>query len=90
VSNFTEAGSCVFVFQLFSAPFQEFPNFTAAGKSAASYHLLSTSPKEKNFQKFTKMLAAGKPIYYQILQQLEKYFYHYFLFLSNKRISKKR
>lgn len=51
--NFTEAGSCVFVFQLFPAPFQKFPKKLAAGKSAAYYHLLPTSPKEtpKNFQK---------------------------------------
>jgi hypothetical protein len=72
--NFTAAGSCVFVFQLFPAPFQEFPKMLAAGKSAASYHLLPTFSKEKEFpnfqQKFTKMLAAGKPFFYQILQQL--------------------
>ena len=70
--NFTGAGSCYFIFQLFPAPFQEFTNFPQAGKSAASYHLLPTSSKEKNSQKFTKMLAAGKPFYYQILQKLEK------------------
>jgi hypothetical protein len=54
----------------FRAPSQEFPKMLAAGKSAASYHLLPAFSKEKNFQKFPKMLAAGKPFFYQILQQL--------------------
>jgi hypothetical protein len=47
----------------------------AAGKSAASYHLLPTSPKEKNFQEFPKMLAAGKPIYWNAIQKKEKNFF---------------
>jgi hypothetical protein len=59
--NFTEAGSCVFIFQLFPAPFQEFTKMLAAGKSAASYHLLPTFPK-KNFPKISKNVSSWKTL----------------------------
>ena len=44
---------------------------------------------QKNFQKFPKMLAAGNPIFFQILLQLENNL-PLFSILSNKRIPKKR
>lgn len=88
--NFTEAGSCVFRFPVISCALPGIYKFSTSWKECHFLPFTANFSQRKNSQKFTKMLAAGKPFYYQILQKLEKYFYHYFLFLSNKRIPKKR